>query len=105
MSELMTTVLHIQKQLRIEQVLKVNKLAKSYSGQIYLLTSKKHIVDASKLPSLMAFLLTLKNGQPLKIIIDGHNSASIMQKLEDIHATKSVRFSKLEWQPAVKLKI
>ncbi|MFC0272127.1 hypothetical protein ACFFIX_11755 [Metabacillus herbersteinensis] len=105
MSELMTTDLHIQKQLRMEQVLKINQLAKSYSGQIYLLTNKKHIVDASKLPSLMAFLLTLKNGQPLKIIIDGYNPASMMQELEEIYAIRSVRFSKQVWHPAVKVKI
>ncbi|MGM0876850.1 MAG: hypothetical protein ACQEWV_19360 [Bacillota bacterium] len=105
MIKLMTLNIRLAKQLRINQVLKINQLTKSYAGKIYLLTKSKNVIDAANFPSLITYLLTVKNGQVLDIIIDGPYPQLKLNDLEDICSSTAFKKREQVLQSAMKVKI
>ncbi|MGM7719272.1 hypothetical protein [Metabacillus sp. Hm71] len=105
MDKLMTINLFIKKQLRIDQLLRVNQLAKAYDGKIYILLRNKSIIDAAKLPSLVTCFLTVKDGQALKILIDGPTPQQIINDLKEICSKTITLQQKHLLQPAMKVKL
>jgi hypothetical protein len=105
MNKVLTLNLHLKNQLRIDQVLKINQLAKSYDGNVYFLTERKHIINAAKFPSLIAYLLTVKNGQALKMIIDGPYPLNVINRIEEISLSTAFNQKEQLLQPALKIKL
>ncbi|KKI90763.1 hypothetical protein WQ54_18605 [Bacillus sp. SA1-12] len=105
MNKLMTLDLSIKKQLRIDQLLRVSQLAKSYDGKIYFLLRNKTIIDAAKLPSLVTCFLTVKDGQTLKILIDGPAPQQIINDLIEICSRTITLQQQHLLQPAMKVKL
>ncbi|QGQ44497.1 hypothetical protein [Metabacillus sediminilitoris] len=105
MNKVLTLNLHLKNQLRIDQVLTINQLAKSYDGNVYFLTERKHIINAAKFPSLIAYLLTVKNGQSLKMIIDGPYPQNVLNRIEEISLSTAINQKEQLLQPALKIKL
>ncbi|MBO1512863.1 hypothetical protein [Metabacillus bambusae] len=105
MNKLMKINLRMKRQLRIDQILKITQLAKSYSGKIYFLSKSKNVIDASKFPSLITYLLTVKNGQALNVIIDGPFPHLIVNDLEEICSSTAIKQRQQVLQPAMKIKL
>lgn len=105
MNKLMTVKMHLTNQLRIDQVLKINQLAKSYDGTLYFSTKNRHVINAAKFPSLITFLLTVKNGQTLTLIIDGPNPKHILGDLEETCSSTVINRQEKTFQPALKVKL
>ena len=104
-NKLLTINLRFSKQLRIDQVLKINQVAKSYKGKIYLLTKNKNVVDATKFPSLITYLLTINTGQALNLLIDGPFPKHQLDKIEEITSSTTIRKRELGLHPAMKVKL
>jgi hypothetical protein len=69
MSQLVSTSLCTQDQLRMDQIISLNQLAKNYKGKVYFLAGKRSIVDVSKFPSLITFfLMTSGSNQDFHLI-------------------------------------
>ncbi|WP_226670104.1 hypothetical protein [Metabacillus litoralis] len=105
MNKLLTLNLQVENQLRIDQVIKMNQLAKSYNGKIYLLTKNKSVINTGSLPSLITYLLTVKSGQVLKVVIDGPFPELKLNDLKQICSSTIMRQSQQVLQPAMKVKI
>lgn len=102
MKEVITLTMRLKKQLRIDQVLKINQLAKSYSGNIYLMSNSQNKIDAAKLPTLIAYLLTVKNGQALNFVINGDYPHLKLKDIELICSSTLARKRVHVLQPAIK---
>jgi phosphotransferase system HPr-like phosphotransfer protein len=105
MNKLIKLNLQVKKQLRIDQVLKLNQLAKSYEGKIYLLTKSKNVIDAAKLPSLITYLLTVKNGQALNLIIDGPFPQLKLIDIEEVCSSTVIKQREQVLPHALKVKL
>ncbi|UHA60412.1 hypothetical protein KDJ21_001090 [Metabacillus litoralis] len=60
MNKLITFSLKVEEQVRIDQVMKITQLAKSYEGKIYLVTKNKHVINTANFPALLTYLLMIK---------------------------------------------
>lgn len=105
MDNKLTFQLKVESQLRIDQVIKINQLSKSYAGKISLLTKNNSIINTANLPSLITYLLTVKNGHVLNINIEGPFPQLKQYDLEQICSSAVVRKSHPALQPAMKVKI
>jgi phosphotransferase system HPr-like phosphotransfer protein len=105
MNKLMTINMHMTNQLRIDQLLKINQLAKSYDGNLYFLTKNRHVINAAKFPSLITYLLTVKSGQALTLIIDGPSPHFILRNIEDICSSTAINQKEKILQPVLKVKL
>lgn len=105
MNKLLTLNLKVEKQLRIDQVIKMNQLAKSYNGKMYFLTKNNSVINAGSLPSLITYLLTVKSGQVLKVVIDGPYPQLKLNDLKQICSANEMKQSRKILQPALKVKI
>ncbi|MRX71508.1 hypothetical protein GJU40_04875 [Bacillus lacus] len=105
-NKMLTSTFQIQKRLRMEQIIQLNELAQNYKGKIYFITGKKNVVDASKLPSLIAFLLTLGHNYELKALIDGEQTDDVLEKMEAVCSLKERKqYKAFSLQQAVKVKV
>ncbi|MBD1383394.1 hypothetical protein [Metabacillus arenae] len=99
MSEMVSSKLLIENMLSMNQIMELNQIAKQYEGNIYLYTHNKSIIDVGKLPSLIAFFLTVKAGCSIKCIIDGQNTNTVLENLREVlqpenhHRLKTVLFN------------
>ncbi|TXC89751.1 hypothetical protein FS935_15405 [Metabacillus litoralis] len=105
MNKQLSINLQIENQLRIDQVIKINQLAKSYNGKIYLLTKNKSEINAGSLPTLITYLLTVKSGQVLSVVIDGPYPQLKLNDLKQICSSTVVMQNHRVLQPALKMKI
>lgn len=105
MNKLIKLDLRIKNQLRIDQVMKISQLAKSYSGKIYLVTKNKHVINASNLPALITYLLMVKSGQELNVVIDGPFPYLKLNDLKEICSSSTGNQNYKVIQPAMKVKI
>ncbi|MGD6818051.1 hypothetical protein [Metabacillus sp. 84] len=70
--------------LKMEQAIELNQLAKTLNTDIYINASERSKVDVSKLPSLVAFLLTVSSDKELQIICDKDKYDQVSNKLSAI---------------------
>ncbi|UAL53110.1 hypothetical protein LIT32_04750 [Bacillus sp. CMF21] len=104
MSQLVSTSLCTQDQLRMDQIISLNQLAKNYKGKVYFLAGKRSIVDVSKFPSLITFFLITSGSKQIKVLIDGDNPSEILKEMDTICSTES-RFSSNFLNTAEKVKV
>jgi phosphotransferase system HPr-like phosphotransfer protein len=95
----------MKKQLKIDQILRITQVAKSYEGKMYLLTKNKHVIDPAKFSSLITYLLTVKNGQALNVIIDGPFPHLIVNDLEEICSSTAIKQRQQVLQHSMKIKL
>lgn len=105
MNKLMSINLRMKKQLKIDQILRITQVAKSYEGKMYLLTKNKNVIDPAKFPSLITYLLTVKNGQALNVIIDGPFPHLIVNDLEEICSSTAIKQRQQVLQHSMKIKL
>ncbi|KZZ84620.1 MULTISPECIES: hypothetical protein [Bacillaceae] len=70
--------------LNMEQAIELNQLAKTLNTDIYINADERSKVDVSKLPSLVAFLLTASHNKQLQIICDRDKYAQVSEKLAEL---------------------
>ncbi|MBT2759447.1 HPr family phosphocarrier protein [Mesobacillus foraminis] len=70
MKEIMSSNVIVQKRFSMKKMLEIHQTAKKLKGTTYLY-SKQKAVDASVLPKLVSFLLTVEPQTTLKIIVEG----------------------------------
>jgi len=105
MNKLITFSLKVEEQIRIDQVMKITQLAKSYVGKIYLVTKNKHVINTANLPALLTYLLMIKNGQEINIAIDGPYPHLKGNDFKEICSTNTAQKSQRIIQPAMKVKL
>ncbi|MCV9887214.1 hypothetical protein [Metabacillus halosaccharovorans] len=88
--------------LRIDQVIKISQLAKSYNGSIYLVTRNKSVINAENFTTFITYLLTVKNGQEITFIINGEYSHLKLNDLKKIISSEAKLAKKPMLQPAMK---
>jgi|GEM_PF-6014630 len=94
-----------ENQLRIDQVIKISQLAKSYNGSIYLVKNNKSVINTENFSTFFTYLLTTKNGQEISLIIDGPFPHLKLNDLREIISSKSRSMKKPMMQAIVKAKI
>ncbi|MBS2968198.1 hypothetical protein J9317_05440 [Metabacillus sp. KIGAM252] len=70
--------------LKMEQAIELNQLAKTLNTDIYINADERSKVDVSKLPSLVAFLLTVSQNKELQIICDKDKYDQVSEKLGEL---------------------
>ncbi|AZB42181.1 hypothetical protein CEF21_07705 [Bacillus sp. FJAT-42376] len=76
--------------LKMEQAIELNQLAKSLNTDIYINADERSKVDVSKLPSLVAFLLTVSDDKELQIICDKDKYDQVSEKLGMMFASQGL---------------
>ena len=94
-----------ENRLRIDQVIQISQLAKSYSGSIYLVTKNKNVINTENFPTFFTYLLTKKNGQEISLIINGPYPHLKLNDLNSIVSSKTRSMKKPMVQAIVKAKI
>ncbi|MTH54628.1 hypothetical protein GKZ89_14585 [Bacillus mangrovi] len=79
--------------LSMEQAIELNQLAKSLNMDIHINADEGSKVDVSKLPSLVAFLLTLTGDQELQIVCDKENYDKVSEKLGTLFSPSDVNLA------------
>jgi phosphotransferase system HPr-like phosphotransfer protein len=70
MNEILSSTVIVRNRFSFRKMLDIHQVVKKVSGTVFL-SSKQKVVDASSLPKLVSFLLTIDPQTTLKIIIDG----------------------------------
>ncbi|PMC40265.1 hypothetical protein CJ195_00705 [Bacillus sp. UMB0899] len=91
--------------IRLDQVIKISQLAKSYSGSIYLITKNKSVISCENFTNLITYLLTVKNGQEINLFIKGSYPHLKLNDLQEIISPKTRFAKKAILHQAVKAKI
>ncbi len=105
MNKPITLQFTFENQLRIDQVIKISQLAKSYSGSIYLISKNKSVINCENFTTLITYLLTVKNGQEINLVIKGSYPHLKINDLQEIISPKT-KFAKRAILPqAMKVKI
>lgn len=91
--------------LRIDQIIKISQLAKSYNGSIHLVTKNKSVINVENFTTFITYLLTVKNGQEMKLVIKGSYAHLKFNDLQEIISSKTKPARKPMIQQAVKAKI
>lgn len=80
MYEIISSDLIIKNKLTMRQIMDFHQEMINYEGNIYLLCKHK-VVDATKLSKLVSFMLTVEEDSKLKVVIEGQNVQSILDKV------------------------
>ncbi|CAM3646867.1 HPr family phosphocarrier protein [Mesobacillus zeae] len=80
MKEIMSSNVIVQKKFSMKKMLEIHQVAKKINGTTYLY-SKQKTVDATVLPKLVSFLLTFEPQSTLKIIVEGTEAETNLEKL------------------------
>lgn len=107
MQEIVSSNVKLRKPLTINQIVRINQMAKAYDGTIYLL-GKGKIINMKYLPKLVSFLLTVDPGQEFKIIVEGTNVQETILALKECCITSLIpqyMSEKRLVSPALKIKI
>ncbi len=102
MNNLTSLNYQFKNQLRIDQIIKISQLAKSYNGNIYLVTKNESVINVENLSTFITYLLTVKNGQVMNLIIKGPYPHLKLNDLQQIITTKTRKEKRRILQPAVK---
>ncbi len=104
MNNLNSLTFQFKNQLRIDQIIKISQLAKSYNGNIYLVTKNESVINVENLSTFITYLLTVKNGQVMNLIIKGPYPHLKLNDLQQIitKTTKTRKEKRRILQPAVK---
>ncbi|PLR89925.1 HPr family phosphocarrier protein [Bacillus sp. T33-2] len=80
MKEIMSSNVLVQKKFTMKKMLEIHQAVRKLSGATYLYSRQK-AVDASALPKLVSFLLTVEPQTTLKIIVEGTNVEAQLEQL------------------------
>ena len=105
MNKPITLQFTFKNQLRLDQVIKISQLAKSYSGSIYLITKNKSVINCENFTTLITYLLTVKNGQETNLAIKGAYPHLKLNDLQEIITAKTKFAKKAILHQAVKAEV
>ncbi|WML49684.1 HPr family phosphocarrier protein [Neobacillus sp. PS3-34] len=80
MKEIISTNVIVRNKFNMKKMLEIFQASKQFNGSTFLYCNHK-AVDASNLPKLVSFLLTVKPQTTLKIIVEGQE---VQKQLESI---------------------
>lgn len=88
MNEILSSTVIVQNRFSFRMMLDIHQVVKKVSGTIFL-SSKQKVVDASSLPKLVSFLLTIDPHTSLKIIIEGSEIEPHLSRLTKMLANET----------------
>ncbi|MDP4163199.1 MAG: HPr family phosphocarrier protein [Bacillota bacterium] len=81
--EIISTNVIVRNKFTMKKMLEIFQASKQFNGST-ILYSKHKAVDASSLPKLVSFLLTLHSQTTLKIIVEGQNVQEHLNLISDV---------------------
>lgn len=91
MKTIVATDITLKQKLPIQTIMSFYKEIKSWGGEVFLIQNRK-MVDSTKLSKLIAFMLTINEDSPIKMIVEGPQSDQMRQKLlEKLHNKRDTR--------------
>jgi phosphotransferase system HPr-like phosphotransfer protein len=76
--------------LSMRQIMDLYQEIKKFEGNIYFLCKHK-VVDAAKLPKLVSFLLMVDEKAEVKVVIEGQNVQTMLDKMKNYFQAVSAK--------------
>ncbi len=83
MKQIVSSDVSFTKSISMRRIMEIYHLAKKYKGTIYFIRDSK-IINIKHLPSLVSFLLLLREHQMFKIMIDGEEPQDFFQEIKEM---------------------
>ena len=80
MKEISSTAVVLEHTPSLNEMLSLHQFAKNYNGTIYLLANH-HVIKIDELAKLVSFLLTVRDKQEMRIIVEGLRVQRTLKKL------------------------
>ncbi|WP_110928961.1 hypothetical protein [Bacillus massiliglaciei] len=81
MYKMMSTDLKLNSRLSMTQIMNLHQAIQDFEGRAYLVCEYK-MIEASELPKLVSFMLTLEECADIKVILEGKNVQDTLKQIE-----------------------
>lgn len=83
MNKVISSDIHTNKRLSMRQIMNLYQVTKEFKGNLYFICNHK-MVDAKKLSTFVSFVLTLQECVNMKVILEGENVHTMLEKVQAI---------------------